>query len=269
MNNESNIKNYKQLFDLCLKHSESLFVLLNSDLAIQMINPMIEKILGWDAKLVCGQTIDNVFKKNLTEPFVDINNPTVNHQITTFIFDDDNTLRINWDIIPVLDDKKECELIFVVGNYCNESQSKLSTTSDISNKDKTLGRDLPPTEKELFELASYPLLDVERVWKSINYDKSLLNDIFKSMAVDEIPSDLQIIREARLKNDWVSIEKIAHKMKGGAMYCGTTKMQYACQYFERYKKSGNKDMLERLYQQLIQVCKETESAIKIWLIDNN
>lgn len=51
-------------------------------------------------------------------------------------------------------------------------------------------------------------------------------------------------------------------MKGGAVYIGAVKMEKACQYFERYFKSGQQTLLEKLYQQMVQVINETAKAIK-------
>ena len=59
-----------------------------------------------------------------------------------------------------------------------------------------------------------------------------------------------------------------HKMKGGAVYIGTVKMRYACQYLERYQKSGLTKLLEPLYQQLLSVVLDTQSHIKEWLSNN-
>jgi hypothetical protein len=54
-------------------------------------------------------------------------------------------------------------------------------------------------------------------------------------------------------------------MKGGAAYCGTVRMKYACQYLERYRKAGHAKSLEKLYYQLVQVVDETKNYIDKWL----
>lgn len=36
-------------------------------------------------------------------------------------------------------------------------------------------------------------------------------------------------------------------MKDGAIYVGTTRMKYACQYLERYWKTGQREQFEKLY----------------------
>lgn len=73
------------------------------------------------------------------------------------------------------------------------------------------------------------------------------------------------------KLDWKYTDAdfaLAHKMKGGTVYCGTVKMQYAYQYLERYRKAGYRQQLGKLHQQLIQVTKQTRVAITDWLNKN-
>ncbi len=127
---------------------------------------------------------------------------------------------------------------------------------------------MPNTEQELFDLNQFTLLDIVRVLPTLNHDKSLLREVLQELAHGEIPREMLALQEAHAQNDWVAIEKLAHKMKGGAVYCGTMKMQYACQYLERYRKAGHTKMLEKLYQQLLHVFRETSLAIEQWLSQN-
>lgn len=139
---------------------------------------------------------------------------------------------------------------------------------EVKGSSSPLGLDLPNTEQELFELNQFPVLDIEHVLPALNYDKTLLLDVLQELSHGEIPRDMVTLKAAHAQNDWVAIEKLAHKMKGGAVYCGTIKMQFACQYLERYRKAGHITMLEKLYQQLIHVCQETALAIEKWLAQN-
>jgi hypothetical protein len=50
-------------------------------------------------------------------------------------------------------------------------------------------------------------------------------------------------------------------MNAGAVYCGTFRMQFACLYLERYHKSGQTVLLEKLYHQLLGVLEQTKIAI--------
>lgn len=121
------------------------------------------------------------------------------------------------------------------------------------------------SKKDLSKLSDYPLLDIEKLRKSINCNEILLRDILRVMAEDEIPGALDSLHKNRLKSDWSTIANIVHKIKGGAMYCATTKLKFACLLFEEDKCSGDEHLLDFLYDQLIYVSKETEEAIKLWL----
>ena len=48
------------------------------------------------------------------------------------------------------------------------------------------------------------------------------------MTLNEVlPVEVTNIEEAYLVGDWEKVEKIAHKLKGSFLYCGTVKMTYA------------------------------------------
>ncbi len=119
---------------------------------------------------------------------------------------------------------------------------------------------LPETDAQLFDLEQFPLVDMEHAVLRIG-NKTVLNDMLHLMATQEIPNEEQSLQNAYAVRDWNTIERLAHKMKGGAVYCGTFRMQYACQYLERYHKSGRTALLEQLYQQLLRVLQETRQAI--------
>ena len=120
---------------------------------------------------------------------------------------------------------------------------------------------LPEHDFELFDLDEFLLLDIEHALQRIG-SKAVLMEMLHLMATQEIPNDQIVLEEAYKNEDWMTIEKIAHKMKGGAVYCGTFKMQYACQYLERYHKAGYTALLGKLYDQLRTVLDETKQAIE-------
>ncbi|ARG98276.1 hypothetical protein B6N58_11740 [Legionella micdadei] len=143
-------------------------------------------------------------------------------------------------------------------------EHKPESTSDHSLKkasiDVGLGIDLPNTEAELFEMGQFPLLDVDKGIETLG-NETTLDEMLKMMIV-EIPKSKEEIQTAYALSDWDKVEKLAHKAKGGASYVGTIRMQYACQYLERYRKAGYAKSLELLYQQLIKVLDETYLFIK-------
>ncbi len=118
----------------------------------------------------------------------------------------------------------------------------------------------PLSESQLFDLDEFPLLDIEHAVARIG-NKVMLLDMLRLMAMQEIPKDEDALKRAYEISDWSTIEKLAHKMKSGAVYCGTFKMQYACQYLERYARAGHTQLLEHLYRQLCQVLHDTKETI--------
>ena len=85
------------------------------------------------------------------------------------------------------------------------------------------------------------------------------------MVNDSLIPDVQLMKQAHDALDWDKVQQIAHKIKGGAVYVGTVKIKMACQYLERYWKSGQRELLEALYQQTLQVIDESLLDIKRWL----
>lgn len=128
-----------------------------------------------------------------------------------------------------------------------------------------LGVDLPDTEEELFLLHDFPVLNADAALKLVGNNANLLNEILRSLAEKDMKNDLDDIERAHEQGNWALIEKIAHRMKGGYVYCGLTKLAMACQYLERYWKAGHTSQLEALYQQLQKVADETITTINRWL----
>ncbi len=134
----------------------------------------------------------------------------------------------------------------------------------VSESKGILGRDLPENEEQLFELDKYPLLNTEVGIKNFG-NKTLLKDLLELMIYQAIPEDEAHIKQAYIDKNWEEIENIAHKMKSGALYCSTIRMQYACQYLERYHEAGHLVLLDELYLQLIRVVGETKVYVSDWL----
>lgn len=137
--------------------------------------------------------------------------------------------------------------------------------SSPSAKSPSLGYDLPATETALFNLTAYPLLDLQQAIQMLS-SQIILKEMLTLMLHEQIPQDLVLLQEAFIKNNWSAIESLAHKMKAGALYCGTRRMHMACQYLERYRKAGYSKALEALYRQLLTVLEETKEAIGAWLV---
>ncbi|KTD63506.1 response regulator [Legionella shakespearei] len=122
----------------------------------------------------------------------------------------------------------------------------------------------PSKDESLFDLSSYPLLDIEEGIKTMGTPE-VLAQMLQFMIDESLPSDIQLMKQAHDQTDWDKTQQLAHKIKGGAIYVGTTKIKMACQYLEKYWKSGQSELLEPLYQQIITVIDDSVQEINRWL----
>ncbi len=124
--------------------------------------------------------------------------------------------------------------------------------------------DLPTNPKDLFHLDEFPSLDSEEGIKTTG-TKTLLIDMLRCLIHESLPKDLALMEQGYIAQDWDKIQQMAHKIKSGAVYLGTIKIKMACQYLERYWKSGQRDLLEPLYKQALDAIKESICDIEAWL----
>ena len=127
-----------------------------------------------------------------------------------------------------------------------------------------LGKDLPNTEAELFQLEKYPVFDPKTALEQVN-ELPLLFEILNDFLSEQGQDDISLMKKAYEEKDWSKVENLAHKLKGGAVYVGTCRMQYACQYLERYYKANHRALLEQLYHQLVAVNDQTCKELNAWL----
>jgi PAS domain S-box-containing protein len=157
----------------------------------------------------------------------------------------------------------------VIDLFCRNHKDLLKPKKKDPEKNKNthLGHDLPDSEEALFSLNQYPLFNVKSGVIATT-DKELLTEILIILVEQSIPNELKALEQAHAILDWQAIQNIAHKLKGGAIYCGTTRMCLACQYMERYLLAGHCKLLEELYQQLITVLDSTKIEVTGWLTKN-
>lgn len=140
----------------------------------------------------------------------------------------------------------------------------LGDAGGIVESEAPLGFDLPDTEEELFNLDMYPIFDIQFGLSQIN-DMPLFTTLIKEYVSDVIQNDINKMTEAYCSKNWESIEKLAHKIKGGAAYIGIQRMLFACQFLERYHKAGHSALLEPLYHQVIEVNSKTVKELNKWI----
>ncbi|CAM4415343.1 MAG: Sensor histidine kinase RcsC [Legionella sp.] len=139
--------------------------------------------------------------------------------------------------------------------------ARIAHTSPSTNK---IQADLPARSEELFQLGQHPLLNYEQGLKNCGTNYMLV-ELLTLMITQELPADVEQMKNAFAKKNYDVVERIAHKIKGGAVYVGTARMKYACQYLERYWKTGAREHVDRLYHQAITVIDETFVYIADWL----
>ncbi|RUR20710.1 PAS domain-containing hybrid sensor histidine kinase/response regulator [Legionella sp. km535] len=132
---------------------------------------------------------------------------------------------------------------------------------------KTTKYDLPDHDNEMFQIEQFALFDEEEGIKNSG-GLDALKDLLELLINSELPSDYKKMKDAFEHNNYPEVERCAHKIKGGAVYIGTTRMKFACQYLERYWKSGERKLFKQLYHQAISTIEETIIYIEGWLQKN-
>jgi two-component system, OmpR family, aerobic respiration control sensor histidine kinase ArcB len=146
-------------------------------------------------------------------------------------------------------------------HQCIQAQG-LSTTKELLTPKTSPDPDLPVTKEELLQLESFSLFDEDIVLQQIPDKQTLITILSLYLAEQQ---DVILIQQEYEHKNWEEIEKLAHKIKSGVAYLGTQRMYRACQYLERYYKTGHKELLEPLYQQFIEVNEQTNQALQLWL----
>lgn len=116
-------------------------------------------------------------------------------------------------------------------------------------------------ENKLFSLTRFDLLNEEQGLHNCGSADILMN-LLTLMANDELPADYQALQIAFSQRNFQEIGKIAHKIKGAAIYIGTTRLRYACEYFEQQQLHQDDHLLVQRYEQLLKTMNETLSHIK-------
>ena len=129
------------------------------------------------------------------------------------------------------------------------------------------GLDLPGSEEELFQLERYPLLDEENGISGLG-DIETLKELLKLLINETLPEDLKAIDYAYAHKNWSQVEHLAHKIKSDALYCGTIRLKFACQYLERCHIAGYFHLLDPLYKQFSKIVTQTILGILEWLAKN-
>ena len=160
-----------------------------------------------------------------------------------------------------------CTLEEIKSRYLKSQSSSVDIVNATSlNSSGMCKEGLPDGQEALFQLDLLPLFDIDEALTVLGNDENMLNKIVTSMIENDNPEAIHALEIAHAAADWCTIEKLAFRMKGGFMYCGTLRLVYACQYLERYLKTGQTKLLEPLYQQLLKVLADTTVEVNEWLL---
>jgi len=118
--------------------------------------------------------------------------------------------------------------------------------------------------QELLELNKYALLDPEAGINCLG-SEDVLKELLELMLTEALITDKKALSVAHEHKNQQEVALIAHKIKGGALYCGTTRLIHACERLEEHSMTQQDAYSEELYEQLCVVIDETREAILQWL----
>lgn len=144
----------------------------------------------------------------------------------------------------------------------NCSDQKPPTTSANTSKMRALRFDLPNTEDELFAIDNQMIFDIETARKILGDNTVLLMKMLKETINISIPAELPRLKTAYEAGNWQVVADISHKLKGGFLSIGLNQAATACKYLERYYKTGETKLLEKLYQQVLKTLDDTSTRLK-------
>jgi two-component system, OmpR family, aerobic respiration control sensor histidine kinase ArcB len=226
-----------------------------------------------------GQEAISLWEKNKYDLiFMDIGLPDMDgYQVTQYI----RSQEIGKNhLVPIIaltahigDENKqrciECGMNAVISKPLTQKNCNGILDSFILDREKEKGavtsnRDLPTKDELLFEVKNHPILDVAEGVKTTGTEE-VLCEMLQFMIEKSLPEDFAMLKDAHNMDDWKKTQQVVHRIKGGVLYVGAIRIKVACQYLESYWKAGHRDLLEKLYQQLVQVIDDSIVEIKLWV----
>lgn len=104
------------------------------------------------------------------------------------------------------------------------------------------------------------VVDFDVIKKTLRDEKGI--EECRQLMITGLSEDLVKLTDWHPSKDWKSIQSIAHKWQGGAVYYGAMRLEQACKNFNDYWASGQRESVpfEKMYQQLIL---EMEAVIEV------
>jgi len=95
------------------------------------------------------------------------------------------------------------------------------------------------------------IVDIEYAKALVGGNEAVVQEML-TMLVDSLPEEIKALKAAYQEKDWQQLKSIAHKLKGGASYCGTLRLKSACTELENYIKSDpTATKIPELYQKVL------------------
>ena len=116
------------------------------------------------------------------------------------------------------------------------------------------------------QLTQFPLLDTVTGITNLGSAEAL-SEILQ-LLIAEIPHDRQAIETAYSQNAPTQLKNLVHKLKSGALYSGTIRLQEICQSLEGALKNDDSQFSKKsiqLYQCLLLTLNATTQAVQKWL----
>ena len=82
--------------------------------------------------------------------------------------------------------------------------------------------------------------------------------------VGSLPAEQKSIDLVHAQRDWSQVQKLVHKLKGGALYCGVPRVTKACERLEGYLRGDERAQAEKLYEQFIREILLLEEAVMLF-----
>ncbi|MCW8445187.1 ATP-binding protein [Fluoribacter gormanii] len=117
--------------------------------------------------------------------------------------------------------------------------------------------------ESILQFNDYPLFDSAEGINNLGSEGALKKILH--LLIEENTKDLIKTAQAWEKQDLVELNKLTHKMKSSALYCGTLRMRHTCEVLEQHFQQNPELYPQALYQQLLKVHHETVAVIQDWL----
>lgn len=121
-------------------------------------------------------------------------------------------------------------------------------------------KNAPEDIAALFKMKN-KIIDMSLAKRQLGGNEEVVEQIL-NMLVDTFPEERAQLAAAYEKSDWSSIQKIAHKLKGGSSYCGATRLREICSLVEITIKKDKQELYEPLLKLMEEEMVLIENAVK-------